>query len=71
MHLPVHIDVAQYSRRMRWIMTVAWMVIAMKCVLVWWAIDYWHVPIHPMWIVAPTLIFAALATLIWATHHEA
>ena len=70
MHLPVHIDVAQYPRRVRWFMAIAWVVIAVKCVLVWWAMARWHVPFHPLWIVAPTLVFAALASALWLTHHE-
>lgn len=64
------IDLAQYSARARWIMTAAWMLIAAKCVLVWWAMLHWHVPFHPLWIVAPTLAFAALATSLWLTHHD-
>lgn len=51
-------------------MVVAWVLILAKCVLVWWAIGHWHVPLHPAWIVAPTLVFAALATALWVTHRE-
>ena len=69
MNLPIHIDVAQYPRRVRWFVGIAWMLIAVKCVLVWWAIGHWNVPIQPLWIIAPTLAFAALATALWATHH--
>lgn len=68
MTFPVHIDVAQYSIRSRWIMGVAWLLILMKCVVVWWAIDRWHMPFHPAWIIGPTLAFAALASLLWVTH---
>lgn len=70
MNLPFHPEVAQYSRRVRWFMTIAWALIAAKCVLVWWAIGHWNVPIHPLWIVGPTVAFAALATGLWLTHHE-
>jgi hypothetical protein len=70
MHLQTYIDVAQYPRRVRWIMAVAWLLITVKCVLLWWAIDYWHMPFHPLWIVGPTLGFAGLATGLWVTHHE-
>jgi hypothetical protein len=31
----------------------------------------WSVPLHPLWIVAPTLVFAAVATVIWLTHRRA
>ena len=66
--LPMHIGIAQYSRRVRWFMAIAWMVILVKCVLVWWAIEHWNVPFHPLWVVGPTLIFAGLATLLWLAH---
>ena len=39
--------------------------ILVKCALVWWAMVHWHVPFHPAWIVLPTLLFAALATMLW------
>lgn len=58
------------SRRDRWFLGVAWSAIAAKCVLVWWAIAHWQVPVHPLWIVAPTLLCAALATALWVTHRE-
>jgi hypothetical protein len=70
MNLPLHIDVAQYPRRVRWFMAIAWVAILVKCVLVWWAMGHWHVPYHPMWIVGPTLAFAALASALWLTHYE-
>lgn len=68
MTFPIHIDVAQYSIRSRWIMGVAWLLILVKCVIVWWAIDHWHMPFHPAWVIGPTLAFAALASLLWVTH---
>lgn len=70
MHFPAQIDTAQYPRSVRRVMAIAWLLIAIKCVLVWWAVGHWHMPFHPMWIVAPTLVFAALATGLWLTHHE-
>lgn len=51
-------------------MVFAWFAIIVKCLLVAWAIEHWHVPIHAAWIIAPTLAFAAVATGLWATHHE-
>lgn len=70
MHLPVHIDIAQYPRRVRWLMATAWLLIVVKCFAVWWAVGHWHMPFHPMWVIGPTLIFAGLATALWVTHHE-
>lgn len=52
-------------------MSLAWLAIAVKCAVIWWAMLHWHVPFHPIWIVVPTLVFAGLATMLWLTHHEA
>jgi hypothetical protein len=65
---PIHIDVAQYPIRVRWFMAIAWVAIAVKCVLVWWAVQHWHVPIHAGWVIIPTLVFALLASILWLTH---
>lgn len=70
MNSPIHFNVAQYPLRVRWIMAVAWLIIIVKCFLVWWAVGYWHMAFHPLWVVAPTIIFAALATGLWLTHRE-
>ena len=51
-------------------MGAAWAVILAKCVLVWWAVDHWNMPFHPLWVVGPTLVFALLITALWLTHHE-
>jgi len=51
-------------------MMIAWAVIAAKCTVVWWAMIHWNMPYHPLWVVGPTVVFAALATAIWLTHHE-
>lgn len=70
MHLSLHIDLAQYARRVRWFMAILWAVIVAKCIAVWWAVGHWNLPFHPLWIVAPTIVFAALASALWLTHHE-
>ena len=49
-------------------MALAWLLIAAKCALVWWAVDKWTIPFHPAWIVGPTLVFAAIASALWAFH---
>ena len=61
----LHLDAARYPMRVRWFLAAAWLVILAKCVAVTWAIDHWHVPFHAAWVVVPTLIFAAVATLLW------
>lgn len=54
----------QRPQTVLWFMVAAWVLILGKCALVVWAMDHWHVPFHPAWIVAPTLSFAALATAL-------
>lgn len=66
---PFPVDATRYPVRMRWFLGVAWLVILVKCVLVWWAMNHWHVPIHPAWVVVPTLMLAALATALWIAPH--
>jgi hypothetical protein len=68
MQLPIHIDLAQYPARLRWWVALAWVVIVVKCVVVWWAVRHWQMPFHPGWVVGPTLLFAALASALWLTH---
>jgi hypothetical protein len=70
MNLRIDLDGPQYPARVRWVMGIAWMLIAIKCVVVWWAIEHWQMPFHPLWIIAPTLAFGGLATILWLTHQE-
>jgi hypothetical protein len=70
MHHHFHPDVTRYPVRMLWFLGVVWVLILAKCTLVWWAIGHWNVPIHPAWIVLPTLLFAVLATGLWLGLHD-
>jgi hypothetical protein len=58
------------SRFNRWFLGVAWVVIVAKCLFVCWAIPHFHVPVHPMWIIGPTLSCAAFVTVLWTTYRE-
>ncbi|HWA85348.1 MAG TPA: hypothetical protein VG710_03935 [Opitutus sp.] len=70
MNHPIHFDVAQHPRRMRWFMGMAWIVVLAKCAWVWWAVEHWNMRFHPLWVIGPTLVFALLITALWFTHHE-
>lgn len=61
-----HLDEA--SRPLSGFVAIAWIIILIKCAAVWWAIHHWNVPVHPFWVIGPTLAMATLATLLWATH---
>jgi hypothetical protein len=49
-------------------MAVTWLLIVAKCILVTWAVRHWQAPIHPGWIVWPTIAFGVLATGLWLGH---
>jgi len=49
----------------RRIIIIGWVLIAIKSVLVWWACTHYALPFHPMWIIGPTVAFAALCTGVY------
>jgi hypothetical protein len=57
-------------RRTLGIIALSWVVILAKCLLVAWAIDHWRVPVHAGWVIWPTVMFAGLATLLWAGNRD-
>ena len=42
-----------------------WILIVIKSVVVWWACIHYALPIHPMWVVGPTVAFGALCTGVY------
>jgi hypothetical protein len=68
MKISAHIPHSPRSTRI--VMGVGWVLIAVKCAAVSYAVDRWHMPFRPVWIIGPTLVFAALATVLWLTHDE-
>ncbi|MBI5766830.1 MAG: hypothetical protein HZA93_03495 [Verrucomicrobia bacterium] len=42
-----------------------WVLIAVKHVLIIWAVVHYHVPIHQLWINFPTWLLGVLATAIY------
>jgi len=56
---------APRNARVERVLGVCWVVIALKCVLVVWLFDRYHVPVSPLWVIAPTAVFAALCTLVY------
>jgi hypothetical protein len=57
-------------RRVRLLLEIGWAVIVAKCLAVPWVIARWQVPIHPGWVIVPTLIFALLVTFLVLAHRE-
>lgn len=44
------------------IIYLCWGLIAAKSLLVVWAVQRYNIPFNPMWVVGPTVAFAAVAT---------
>lgn len=62
-----HVEPPRESRNPRaerWII-VGWALILLKCAAMWWLLEHYHAPIHPLWLVGPTLLFGLLATAIY------
>ena len=57
------------SRRSEWVLAIGWALVVVKCLAVFWACRTYAVPIGPWWIAGPTLVFAALCTLIYWRRH--
>ena len=53
---------APRSRRTQKVLLAGWLLIAAKSWLIVWVIERYHVPVEPMWIIIPTVIFAAVCT---------
>lgn len=47
------------------VLLVCWVLIAIKCWVVIWAVEKYHVPIDPLWVIVPTLLFALLCTAVY------
>jgi apolipoprotein N-acyltransferase len=53
------------DRKFERLLAAFWLLIGLKCAAVWWIMIHYRVPIHPLWVVAPTVIFAALCTGVY------
>jgi hypothetical protein len=53
------------SRRLERILMIGWILIAIKWWVVIWAVAKFHIPIHPLLINIPTVIFGATCTLVY------
>jgi len=60
----VHAPAARNPRTLR-VLLAGWLLIAGKCWLVTWLIEKYRVPIDPLWVVGPTVLFALLCTAVY------
>jgi hypothetical protein len=53
------------NRRVERLFAICWVLIVIKSFAVIWLFDHYHVPINALWVIAPTVIFAALCTVVY------
>ena len=42
-----------------------WLLILVKSWLIIWAVEKYHVPINPLWVIVPTVLFALVCTAVY------
>jgi hypothetical protein len=63
-NVSVH-DKSPRNRRVERVIGICWALIVIKSFAVIWLFDRYHVPVNPLWVIAPTVIFAALCTAVY------
>jgi type VI protein secretion system component VasK len=59
-------EILQRRKRRVWhVILVCWAVILVKSVAVVWAVGQYKLPFNPLWVIGPTVTFAALATIVF------
>jgi hypothetical protein len=53
------------NRRVERVLAFGWGLIALKTAVVLWAFPHYHIPVNVLWVIAPTVIFAALCTALY------
>jgi hypothetical protein len=53
------------SVRVERIIFAGWLLITLKSAFIWWACAHYTVPIHPLWVIAPTVMFGLLCTAVY------
>jgi uncharacterized membrane protein YgcG len=53
------------NRKVERFIAICWGIIVLKSFAVLWLFDRYHVPVNPLWVIAPTVIFAALCTAVY------
>lgn len=56
---------APRNRRVERLIAICWVLIVLKSFAVVWLFNRYHVPVSPLWVIAPTVVFAALCTAIY------
>jgi hypothetical protein len=51
--------------RVERLFAICWVVILVKSLAVIWLFGRYHVPVNPLWVIAPTIVFATLCTAVY------
>ena len=53
------------SKMLERILVIGWILIAIKWWVVTWAVAKFDIPVHPLWINIPTVVFGATCTVVY------
>jgi hypothetical protein len=56
---------ARHRRRVETLINFCWGLIVLKCFAVVWVVNRYAMPFNPLWVIAPTVVFAFLATSLY------
>jgi len=56
---------APRNRRVERVIAICWVIILVKSFAVLWLFDRYNVPVNALWVIAPTVVFAALCTVVY------
>jgi len=56
---------APRNRRVERVLALGWVIIVGKSFAIYWLFGRYHIPVNPLWVVAPTIVFAALVTALY------
>ena len=51
--------------RMERLILLGWVLILVKSWLIVWAVGKYRVPVDPLWVIAPTFLFALVCTVVY------
>jgi hypothetical protein len=54
------------DRKVERVLVAGWIIIVLKSVAIVWLFNRYRIPISPLWVIAPTVIFATLCTAVYA-----
>jgi uncharacterized membrane protein YgcG len=56
---------APRNKRVERVIAICWVIILVKSFAVLWLFDRYNVPVNALWVIAPTVVFAALCTVVY------